>query len=206
MFCADPPKLTSSPVGHVLINSHQPASLDCAASGSPAPSISWTRDGRLMEFSPQLHVAGNGSLVFSSAQESDEGKYSCKAQNSQGVHYIEFMVRVLRQLSLNSAPAVPPGKVAMTVMQENDVILHCDLPGTSNVSDVVWRRGSEGVCGEGVAVTSNRSLVLTGVGAWHADMYQCLAFLAQGGVSESSRKLSVLPRKGKVKSNLLAQW
>jgi len=198
VFHADAPRLTSSPVGYVLIDSYQPASLACAASGSPAPSISWTKDGRQIEFSPQLHINGNGALVFSPARESDGGRYSCGAENSQGVHYMEFTLRVLHQLSLNSEPAIPPGEVAMTVMQDNDVVLNCDLPESSNVSEVLWRRGTgEGVCGEGVRVTANGSLMLTGVGVGHVGRYQCLAFLSQGRVREKITQLVVLPRKGK---------
>ena len=58
--------------------------LVCLAGGEPAPSLTWTREGRdLPDGSPSL--AGQ-QLIFSSLEREHAGIYSCTGVTSQGTN------------------------------------------------------------------------------------------------------------------------
>ncbi|XP_071518345.1 roundabout homolog 2-like [Panulirus ornatus] len=70
-----------------------PATLNCAAEGSPSPKITWFRDGVVVTTSPEdprSHkvILPSGSLFFLSIKqgkkESDAGVYNCVASNVNG--------------------------------------------------------------------------------------------------------------------------
>ncbi len=193
------PVLTSAPVGVVILSTGQSSSLDCVATGNPPPIISWTRNNHPIDSntSPSVNMAKNGSLVFKEVGGSESGRYLCKATNTAGVHSAAFRVRVLPVFGLNSASADAPDRVFVTAIRGSDVLLDCGHKGgVANASDVVWRRGTEPVCGDRVRVLGNGSLVLSRVVGGDYGLYECLAFYAHGGVAHSYSQLTVLPRNG----------
>ena len=60
--------------------------LSCNASGNPVPSISWTRNGSLLNSSvPRISFeAGNRQLTITNVNRADSGEYRCVADNSEG--------------------------------------------------------------------------------------------------------------------------
>ena len=56
--------------------------LVCLAGGEPAPSLTWTREGRDLP-DGSLSVAGE-QLIFSSLEREHAGTYSCTGVTSQG--------------------------------------------------------------------------------------------------------------------------
>lgn len=72
---------------------HEPATLNCHASGEPEPTITWYKDGLTLRTAPQdarshrvLLPAGNLFFlrVVQSRKESDAGVYWCEASNALG--------------------------------------------------------------------------------------------------------------------------
>ena len=70
----------------------EPVTLECRATGSPAPTITWYRDGTPIDARDSTHrmVLPDGSLFFLSVRhsrrgETDGGVYSCRAENEVGV-------------------------------------------------------------------------------------------------------------------------
>ncbi|UYV63418.1 PXDN [Cordylochernes scorpioides] len=62
-----------------------PIEIMCRAEGRPSPSITWRKDGRLLEPSGQRHyVSSGGSLYLYSAGDPDVGRYECLATNEVG--------------------------------------------------------------------------------------------------------------------------
>ena len=57
-----------------MLNETQRGAVECSASGCPAVSVSWSKDGKLLS-------ASGSSLVFNAVEKSDAGQYSCFAQN-----------------------------------------------------------------------------------------------------------------------------
>ncbi|RUS70224.1 hypothetical protein EGW08_022012 [Elysia chlorotica] len=59
--------------------------LQCRASGSPQPKLSWLKDGKNLVVTPRhFFTTGNQILVIVDTQWSDAGVYSCRISNSLG--------------------------------------------------------------------------------------------------------------------------
>nr|XP_053630897.1 roundabout homolog 1-like [Cherax quadricarinatus] len=86
------PRIVEHPKS-IVVPRGDPATLNCAAEGSPEPKITWFRDGVVVTTSqedPRSHrvVFPSGSLFFLSIKqgkkESDAGVYYCVATNAVG--------------------------------------------------------------------------------------------------------------------------
>ncbi|XP_053737549.1 hemicentin-1 isoform X1 [Synchiropus splendidus] len=96
----------------VIINS--PLELECQASGTPSPVITWYKDGKPVRQSEGLRVAASGRrLIISRAQVSDTARFQCVATNEAGDHERDFDVSV----------HVPPS-IRATGTAERAVVLH----------------------------------------------------------------------------------
>ncbi|KAJ0032742.1 hypothetical protein NQD34_002823 [Periophthalmus magnuspinnatus] len=96
----------------VIINS--PLELECHATGTPAPTITWYKDGTPVRQGEGLRVAASGRrLVISRVQVSDTARFQCVATNEAGDHERDFNVVV----------HVPPS-IRTTGPGERSVVLH----------------------------------------------------------------------------------
>ena len=56
-------------------------------SGDPAPTVNWTKDGKLLPFNQKVLTnltMGESQLVIGGVRMDDTGKYRCVASNSMG--------------------------------------------------------------------------------------------------------------------------
>uniref|UniRef100_A0A3P9MBI0 Matrix-remodelling associated 5a n=1 Tax=Oryzias latipes TaxID=8090 RepID=A0A3P9MBI0_ORYLA len=78
-----------------------PISLNCSASGSPEPDVSWILPDNsivgLRTNSSRARVFSNGTLVVQKVQASDAGYYRCVAMNNQGTDTAASKVIVLKR-------------------------------------------------------------------------------------------------------------
>ncbi|XP_034738598.1 hemicentin-1 isoform X2 [Etheostoma cragini] len=96
----------------VIINS--PLELECHATGTPAPVITWYKDGKPVRQGEGLRVAASGRrLIVSRPQVSDTARFQCVATNEAGDHEKDFNVVV----------HVPPS-IRTTGSAERSVVLH----------------------------------------------------------------------------------
>lgn len=58
--------------------------LECRASGSPKPNISWAKNDLPLHQDPRFQIDVNGSLRVVNLQLNDRGIYRCSASNSAG--------------------------------------------------------------------------------------------------------------------------
>ena len=79
---AAPPTVTLPP--STVVTQGESLTLDCQPTGSPAPSVLWTRDGVEVEASESVTLASDGTLVISPVFTLDAGSYSCIASNTLG--------------------------------------------------------------------------------------------------------------------------
>lgn len=70
------PQIITQPHGG-LVTEGDNVTLSCNASGVPAPSISWTKDGSLL-------TSSFGGVRITSVNRTDSGEYQCVAINSVG--------------------------------------------------------------------------------------------------------------------------
>ena len=59
------------------VNESNPVLLRCEASGYPAPTITWTKDGRQLQ-------GAQTTVNIGQSRENDAGRYVCTADNGVG--------------------------------------------------------------------------------------------------------------------------
>ena len=79
----DQPEITVQPQNKTLTE-RENVTLSCNATGNPAPSISWTKDGSAVN-SPKISLSlDNKQLTITNVSRDDSGDYRCVANNSVG--------------------------------------------------------------------------------------------------------------------------
>ena len=95
--CTANPKITSSNLGTLKILEGENFSLTCASIGYPVPSISWTRNEKMLTGLSNNTIAtsnvttlsdgmqhAESTLTVTNATADDEGLYTCISQNDVG--------------------------------------------------------------------------------------------------------------------------
>ena len=72
-----------------------PLTLDCEASGQPAPTVTWLRGPAQVQEDSRLQVDARGRLVFSTVFSTDADTYSCTATNDVGSASANTTLRIL---------------------------------------------------------------------------------------------------------------
>ncbi|BFZ21112.1 hypothetical protein BsWGS_24151 [Bradybaena similaris] len=88
-FPGEAPPHVESPISHapviVDINQRLGYTLTCKASGNPAPSYQWKRNGNILnDRDKYIKAFANGTLYFKNFTDKENGIYQCLASNSLG--------------------------------------------------------------------------------------------------------------------------
>ncbi|XP_074640940.1 peroxidasin homolog [Tubulanus polymorphus] len=89
------PSLTVRPT-NINVEQGESIKMDCEARGSPAPLISWRKQGLPLPNNPRYTILAKGALFIIDLQFSDEGTYECVATNNFGsdVAAVELKIQV----------------------------------------------------------------------------------------------------------------
>lgn len=110
--------------------------VDCKASGSPVPQISWSLpDGTMINHATQADERGrrtrrytlfnNGTLYFNKVGIAEEGDYTCYAQNTLGKDEMKVHLTVV-----TAAPRIRTGRKANPRVKAGDTaVLDCEVIG-----------------------------------------------------------------------------
>ncbi|CAJ1071293.1 protein turtle homolog A [Xyrichtys novacula] len=129
-FTETPPLVVEALVGSQLF-------LDCAAEGNPTPSITWTKDGNLIERrNYQVH---DGALSLRAVSMQSAGQYACHASNSEG------NVTRVTSVKIKGPPVivVPPESTSLNMSQ--NALLRCQAVADPPNMTYVWLKGGENV-------------------------------------------------------------
>ncbi|XP_031715320.1 hemicentin-1 isoform X1 [Anarrhichthys ocellatus] len=187
----------------VIVSS--PLELECQATGTPAPVITWYKDGKPVRQGEGLRVAASGRrLVISRAQVSDTARFQCVATNEAGDHERDFNVVV----------HVPPS-IRTTRPAERSVVLHKPIslecissgippPGITWLKD---GRPVDTTQGHLKLESAGRMLKVTEARLEDSGKYTCLATNAAGEAQQRIR-LSVhepprIPHSGEIVSQTI---
>lgn len=78
-----PPHLTQLPQDTLTVEG-QDVTLICMASGSPQPSVTWTRNKLQVSPSARHRISPAGDLTIRDVRRGDAGRYECRGVNSEG--------------------------------------------------------------------------------------------------------------------------
>ncbi|KAL8178143.1 UNVERIFIED_CONTAM: Hemicentin-1 [Gekko kuhli] len=164
---------------------HSPLELECPATGTPLPTITWLKNGQPIEGGAGYKILLNGrKLLISRAEVSDTGHYQCIATNKAGDHKKEFGVTV----------HVPPA-IKSTGPSERSVVIHkpvklqCIANGIPTPS-ITWLKDGRPVntARENIRLeSSGRILQIARALVEDAGRYTCVATNAAGEAQQHIR-------------------
>ncbi|XP_067897362.1 neural cell adhesion molecule 2-like isoform X2 [Heterodontus francisci] len=115
---------------------HESVMLMCTATGSPEPSISWYRNGILLEENDKYSLKRSTELVIRNIAREDTGSYVCRAANKAGSVEEQLSLKVFVQphiTLLKNETATENGRVVIT----------CDADGDPTPA-IFWSRVGNG--------------------------------------------------------------
>ncbi|XP_060939228.1 protein turtle homolog A [Limanda limanda] len=127
-FTEAPPPAVEALVGGRLF-------LPCVANGNPPPTITWLKDGGVIE---RIHYQ-DGALSLGAVSVKSAGQYTCHASNAEGNR-----TRVT-EVKVKGPPVivVPPRSASLNMSQ--NALLRCQAVADPPNMTYVWQRGGENV-------------------------------------------------------------
>ncbi|XP_061739556.1 hemicentin-1 [Nerophis ophidion] len=167
----------------VIINS--PLELDCHATGTPAPVITWYKDGQRISQDEGLRLSTNGwRLVIPRTQVSDTGRFQCVATNEAGEHEKDFNVIIHVPPSIRTT-----GTADRAVVLHKPISLECISSGVPPPT-ITWLKDGRPVDTSQEhfkLVSADRVLKVTGARQEDSGKYTCLATNAAGEAQKNIR-------------------
>ncbi|XP_016057226.1 PREDICTED: immunoglobulin superfamily member 10 [Miniopterus natalensis] len=173
--------------------------VDCKASGSPVPQISWSLpDGTTVHAtqaggrrSRRYTLFDNGTLYFNKVGIAEEGDYTCYAQNPLGRDEMKVHLTVI-----TAAPRIRQGFKATTRVRAGDTaVLDCEVVGEPKPK-VFWLLPSSDLISSSkdrYTFHANGSLSVNDVKLLDSGEYVCVARNPSGDDTKMY-KLDVVPR------------
>lgn len=97
------PQLASPPPASEVLPSGRLVRRNCTASGQPAPTVTWYRDGHLLRNSSVVRVHG-ADLHIRSFDQVHQGVYQCVAQNAAGEAHATVQLTLSRTAERSLRP------------------------------------------------------------------------------------------------------
>ncbi|KYO33974.1 hypothetical protein Y1Q_0024577 [Alligator mississippiensis] len=176
--------------------------VDCKASGSPEPEISWSLpDGTMINNVMQADDSGhrseryilfdNGTLYFSKVGIAEEGDYTCYAQNTLGKDEMKIHITVV-----TAAPRITQNhKTYIKIRAGDTAVFNCDVVGEPKPK-IFWLLPSSDMISTSTdryLLQANGSLSVSKVKLLDAGEYICVA-RNPGGDDTKLYKLDVVSR------------
>uniref|UniRef100_A0A8B9H3J1 Hemicentin 1 n=1 Tax=Astyanax mexicanus TaxID=7994 RepID=A0A8B9H3J1_ASTMX len=165
---AVPPSIRSTGPAERSVILHNPMSLQCVATGVPAPSITWLKDGRPVDTTQGLIKSAGKVLHIKEARLEDAGKYTCVATNAAG--------EAQQHIRLNVHETVN-----QTILAGYQIQLQCKATGRP-VPAITWYKDSRPLTSAAGVRILSRGQVLEIDRAQVSDsgIYKCVAVSVAG--------------------------
>ncbi|XP_045707213.1 immunoglobulin superfamily member 10 [Phyllostomus hastatus] len=176
--------------------------VDCKASGSPVPKISWSLpDGTMVNNAMQADDSGrrtrrytlfnNGTLYFNKVGITEEGDYTCYAQNTLGKDEMKVHLTVI-----TATPRIKQGYKANVRVKAGDAaVLDCEVIGEPTPK-IFWLLPSNdriSFSKDRYTIHANGSLSINKVKLLDSGQYLCVARNPSGDDTKRY-KLEVVPK------------
>ncbi|XP_051581270.1 hemicentin-1-like isoform X1 [Myxocyprinus asiaticus] len=186
-----PPQLDGPAVERVVETISNPVTFACDATGIPPPSLTWLKNGRVIENSESLemHVLSGGSkLQIARSQLSDSGTYTCVASNVEGKAHKNYHLTI--QVPPNIAGSELPSEVS--VLLNDSIQLVCRAIGTPT-PEIQWLKDGKTLSrtAQNIKISPDGStLTVTAVNTSDSGKYTCVA-TSQAGEEDKIFNLNV---------------
>uniref|UniRef100_A0A8C2JV00 Uncharacterized protein n=1 Tax=Cyprinus carpio TaxID=7962 RepID=A0A8C2JV00_CYPCA len=171
------PKLLGANNGRVVIA--------CKPRAAPRPSISWSKGTELLHNSSRIFIWPDGSLELLNVTKSDEGKYTCLAENDRGRANSTGSLSVTDATKITLAPSSADISVGESARMEcaasHDPTLDLTFIWSLDAHVIDFDRDREhyeskmDVNQDGQAGTSSSELLISNTQLRHAGRYSCTA-------------------------------
>ncbi|KJH48745.1 immunoglobulin I-set domain protein [Dictyocaulus viviparus] len=198
-----PPKIDKSNIiGNPLAIAGRNIYLECPVSGIPQPTVSWAKDGRVVDVRDSRIILAQNNQTFGieNVKEADQARYTCRASNKGGSVEQDFNLEVL------TPPTLDYVENHSIIKREGDALsLICPVrsraDSTSAVSDISWvkdgrpvdRENTAGVkaCLRDYISNDARRLQILSTSLADAGVYTCVA-INRAGESSLDFKVEIL--------------
>ncbi|KAK2908097.1 hemicentin-1 isoform X2 [Channa argus] len=154
-----------------------PTELECKATGSPLPAITWYKDGRPLTSAAGVTILKRGQVLeIERAQLSDAGIFRCVAVNLAGV------AEIFHSLQVFVPPVISSRGGTVTVVVNEAARLACEATGVP-LPSLTWLKDGSPVTSisNGLQVLSGgRVLALSSAKVSDTGRYTCVAVNAGG--------------------------
>ncbi|XP_069163060.1 hemicentin-1 isoform X2 [Procambarus clarkii] len=157
--------------------------LECEAVGVPRPTIQWLLNGTQVD-GVAVSSSGRSVLVVERASKTDEGTYTCLAENDAGHRKAVAAIRV------KVPPVIMYAPEEMTVLELNTVTLTCVAEGDPVPATTWIKEGHSVHSSDRVHLMDNGSLVIDSSQASDAGEYKCVVS-NDAGAAEATAHLVV---------------
>lgn len=172
------PAFTLQPVSQSAV-SGATVTFTVAVSGSPAPSLQWSRNGT------PISGATAATLTLSNVSGTDAASYTVVATNSAGSATSGAAVLTITPGSIAPSFTTQPSGRTVTIGESATFTVAVSGSPTPTIQ---WRKG-----GNPIAGATGLSLVLTNVQSADAASYSAVATNSAGSVASNSAVLTVMP-------------
>uniref|UniRef100_A0A8C5X6K5 Hemicentin-1 n=1 Tax=Malurus cyaneus samueli TaxID=2593467 RepID=A0A8C5X6K5_9PASS len=118
--------------------------LECRSDAVPPATVSWLKDGELLQGGPRLRILSSGRyLQINNAELGDSASYTCVARNVAGETTREFL------LAVHVAPRIRSSPQSAVVHINASALLECAAEGVP-APRITWRK-------DGAVFTGNNS-------------------------------------------------
>ncbi|NWQ77372.1 HMCN1 protein, partial [Columbina picui] len=155
----------------LLVTKLSPAVISCTASGVPAPSVRWTKNGmKLLPRGDGYRILSSGAVDIPAAQLTHAGRYTCEARNTAGSAHRHVTLHVQEPPVIQTQPGV------LDVIVNNPILLPCEATGTPRPV-ITWQKEGINVIstGNSYMVLPSGSLQIAKSAVEDAGTYMCVA-------------------------------
>ncbi|KAI1236572.1 hypothetical protein IHE44_0014825 [Lamprotornis superbus] len=150
--------------------------LECRSDAVPPPTISWLKNGELLEGGPRLRILSSGRyLQINNAELGDSARYTCVARNVAGETTREFL------LAVHVAPTIQSSPQTARVHINTSALLECAAEGVP-APRITWRKDGAVLTGNSsrYSVLEDGSLHIPWAQVADSGRYVCMATNAAG--------------------------
>ncbi|CAL4078125.1 unnamed protein product, partial [Meganyctiphanes norvegica] len=157
------------------------ASYECYVSGSPMPSVYWTKEGSGVLITTgqstsdgRLSVDAHNTLAITNVQHQDQGYYVCSSVGVAGSALSRVHLEVLNDINL-PPPIISLAAPNQTLPLGTEAEMPCEVRGVPE-PHVYWMRSGKVIKSDDrTSISSGNTLKITGLKVSDTDVYTCVA-------------------------------